>query len=506
MGLISQLLGLFLLVAGFALGVWGAPYYMLDWGGVLVVTGTILASCGLIVLLLGTLLLRISSLAAEMSALRSATLSPPGFDPQSAHEALAIDAHAAAPGPADSQFELDIARAQLKPPALAASAQDRPAPDRGAIAVPAVAAAGALAVAAQSIFSAVSPSASDRPAADEDTAGGRVDPSFWAADVPAGVADDAAPAYHGPAHAGPAYDLAAEDRSPAPDFVSDVPTDEAADRPGLSDMDRHSLDRLLAQLDVEAGAPSEAPGRLPGPEQEPGPELQSAAELRMPVPSAEEHEYFARIDRAALSLQSLPSADDIAPIEEAAPSFLEPEPVRPSVPDGTFAALRADLEGRFHQDPPYPAEAVAAAHAAPPGDPVAADAMAASAPSEDHGPDQRQDQGPNWFGDDRDDAPILTDVAAGHGPARSGEPYASDDAVSEEPPAYDPQAPESTFLEPPPAPMASDEGVVAAYTMGDSAYALLANGQIRVTTPEGEHLFGSTEELKLFMARRRGTI
>jgi hypothetical protein len=54
--------------------------------------------------------------------------------------------------------------------------------------------------------------------------------------------------------------------------------------------------------------------------------------------------------------------------------------------------------------------------------------------------------------------------------------------------------------------MASDEGVVAAYTVGDSAYAMLADGRIRVTTPEGQHLFDSMDELKLFMARRRGAI
>lgn len=51
--------------------------------------------------------------------------------------------------------------------------------------------------------------------------------------------------------------------------------------------------------------------------------------------------------------------------------------------------------------------------------------------------------------------------------------------------------------------MASDEGVVAAYTVGDSAYAMLSDGRIRVTTPEGQHLFQSMEDLRAFMAARR---
>jgi hypothetical protein len=55
----------------------------------------------------------------------------------------------------------------------------------------------------------------------------------------------------------------------------------------------------------------------------------------------------------------------------------------------------------------------------------------------------------------------------------------------------------------PEAPTASDDGVVAAYNVGDSAYAMLADGRIRVTTPEGQYLFQSMEELKAFMAARR---
>jgi hypothetical protein len=52
-------------------------------------------------------------------------------------------------------------------------------------------------------------------------------------------------------------------------------------------------------------------------------------------------------------------------------------------------------------------------------------------------------------------------------------------------------------------PAASDEGVVAAYTVGDISYTMFADGRIRADSPEGEQVFGSMDELKAHMAKRR---
>lgn len=52
-------------------------------------------------------------------------------------------------------------------------------------------------------------------------------------------------------------------------------------------------------------------------------------------------------------------------------------------------------------------------------------------------------------------------------------------------------------------PSASDEGVIAAYSVGDSAFTMYADGRILARTPEGEFTFASMDELKAFMAERR---
>ena len=77
----------------------------------------------------------------------------------------------------------------------------------------------------------------------------------------------------------------------------------------------------------------------------------------------------------------------------------------------------------------------------------------------------------------------------------------SDDAFDDVPDEDDaPRTPPAALQ---PEPLASDEGVVAAYTVGDSAYAMLVDGRIKVTTPEGSHMFHSMDELKAFMVARR---
>jgi hypothetical protein len=66
-------------------------------------------------------------------------------------------------------------------------------------------------------------------------------------------------------------------------------------------------------------------------------------------------------------------------------------------------------------------------------------------------------------------------------------------------------APDDAPVEPaaPPSPAVSEDGVVAAYTVGDSAFTMYADGRIVAETPEGRYSFASMDELRLFMAERR---
>lgn len=52
------------------------------------------------------------------------------------------------------------------------------------------------------------------------------------------------------------------------------------------------------------------------------------------------------------------------------------------------------------------------------------------------------------------------------------------------------------------APVASDEGVVRVYTIGDSSFTMYADGTIRAMTPEGALVFTTMEQLKTYLDRR----
>jgi hypothetical protein len=345
-------------------------------------------------------------------------------------------------------------------------------------------------VAAQTIFSAVTPSASARSEVDEDRAGRRVDPSFEPLVAPPDEAEATASVYGTAASASPIHGMTLDDFSAEGEAGRHVPDDEAAGSARLSPTDREALDRLLAQLDVEAAAPSQPPETQQELESDAEPEWQGVAEPAIPVPSVEEDEYIARIDRAARSLKALPAADDIGPIEEAAPAFPDPTPVRVPVVEDEFADLRADLEGQLDQAPPHQAARM-----------DEFDAGTVSAEAGRHEADQHHEAGTAWFGNDRDDPPTTTSMPAIDGPASAEEDEAMENAVLHDVAAQAPQPEQAPF-----APLASDEGVVAAYTVGDSAYAMLADGRIRVTTPDSQHLFQSMDELKQFMAQRRSAI
>lgn len=58
----------------------------------------------------------------------------------------------------------------------------------------------------------------------------------------------------------------------------------------------------------------------------------------------------------------------------------------------------------------------------------------------------------------------------------------------------------------PPAPEASEEGVVGAYQVGDTQFTIYADGSIQARTPDGDYSFGSMEELKLFLASERNRL
>jgi hypothetical protein len=77
---------------------------------------------------------------------------------------------------------------------------------------------------------------------------------------------------------------------------------------------------------------------------------------------------------------------------------------------------------------------------------------------------------------------------------------------AEVPPA-EPAAPEPTQpaepepAEPPPA--ASDEGIVGAYQVGEAHFTIYADGSIQARTPDGDYSFASMEELKIYLASEK---
>ncbi len=123
---------------------------------------------------------------------------------------------------------------------------------------------------------------------------------------------------------------------------------------------------------------------------------------------------------------------------------------------------------------------------------------------------------------------ILSSLEAKDAPsAELPEPHMSEPAVDADPPSSPADGQFDLLLDPPaeaaappptsdlrteasdldeavkPRPAASEEGIVAAYTVGDSSFAMYADGRIRATMPDGEKEFASMEELRAFMTERR---
>ncbi len=58
----------------------------------------------------------------------------------------------------------------------------------------------------------------------------------------------------------------------------------------------------------------------------------------------------------------------------------------------------------------------------------------------------------------------------------------------------------------PPAPAASEEGVVGAYQVGTAHFTIYADGSIQARTPEGDYSFASMDELKTYLASEKNRL
>lgn len=481
MGRLGQIAGVLLLVIGAGLLAWGSPYYMLDWGGTLVIAGSVLASAGLICLLLGVALQRLSALRSDIMMLRAAD---------------AVDAAPSGRAVDGLEPEPVLSEAAREPLAEAQPADQRsvqvPASGlpTGAVLAGGLA-AGGLAVAAKSILSAVAPDPA-AGASEADSAMMAIPKTVVPADrecALSGTREIAAdPAL--PPRAAPTFDEPSWDE---PALAESGPANE------LTASDRHALDDLLARLagpvadQTAADQPAADRGVSNAPDSEPwdeepafSPAADRLADSDQGIVDDEvachlvrRDDLFARLDQAVRSIiqdagegaakvQGEPAKTPEPQLElaseSAEPAAAGDAPWQGASPDAQSVILLSVDEGMPTNTGARPDEDEA---------PVAAD---------------RASRQPKVRADDVDDdfADLRADLnAPGHGPfvAHPGQ--------------------HSAAAAMPEAPTASDEGVVAAYNIGDSAYAMLANGRIRVTTPEGQYLFQSMEELKAFMAARR---
>jgi len=417
LGRLGQFVGVVLLLAGLGLVGWGAPYYMLDWGGARVMAGAVLASAGLICVLIGTVLIRLKALREDILALRAERAVDraviPAFEAPASGDAAPLEP---APGTA-AHWE----RAAPVEPTRTLSATPPPAEAAPAAALPPVAvagvAAGGLAMAAKSIFGSVNSA--------QETAPGLTEAKNKTDDVPE-------PALSGVGGA-VAWTAAVE----AVRSVG-VPADPVS-TPAISDQDRASLDDLLREIERGPDLARETPASL-HPVSIPVEEDQAADSPALPALRADD--LLAKVDDAVRILKAeIPPT--VSRFQPAEPYPFEVEPEQPTPLDAIFDDLRADLRSA-------PLVLNHAAKAAPPEvlEDKSNDVPASTAPDE----------------------PVLASVAAS----------------------------EAT-----PEPVSSDEGIIAAYNVGDSSYAMLADGRIRVSTPDKQHLFMSMDELKLFMAERR---
>lgn len=494
------------MIGGCGLGAWNAPYYMLDWGSVLVMAGCVLASAGLICFFVGAALVKLDGLRRDMDILRAAA----AVDKAAAREPPPLLAAA----DADS-FTRQTAPA-FEPPPMTPPAAGLSTGGLSAVGLAAGgAAAGGLAVAAKSILgSVVEPRAEPSfPAEGED---GRIAAPAGDADGDAAVGD-AAEAYQ--------------------------PMDDA-DRLGLDDLLERVSDGISGPRNTDE-EPAETDGRSPAPAISVDDDLER--------PPVRDEDLFARIDEATRSLKDQ-SGWHRPPAETEDAEIVSVEPDREKEfarGQDDFGDLRADLA--TEDDASYelghagrvdasfvPEGGSSAAFDAPTHEqPVQVSSIHASWTQDPSSPDVSgqvssgqvsSGQASTWQASDvmSDDAGqaeaelvdegLWGDLGEGRPPDEPQEAPPEASAADLGEPAEDGADPENDVPteeaehapEPPVAvtrvPTPSEEGIVAAYTVGDSAFAMLADGRIRVTTPDEQHLFNSMEELKAFMAARRSRI
>ncbi len=94
--------------------------------------------------------------------------------------------------------------------------------------------------------------------------------------------------------------------------------------------------------------------------------------------------------------------------------------------------------------------------------------------------------------------------------APGSQPPSMVEARAEHAPVLEPPLPDTEPAQPAapetaanPAPVQSNDGVIAAYTVGDSSFTMYADGRIEAEAPEGRFTFASIDELRAFMAERR---
>lgn len=171
MGRFAQILGVAMLMGGAGLGALGGPYYMLDWGGTLVIAGAVIGSAGVLLTVLGTLIRQVAWLRADIQGLAHFTAGgafphadkdeeaqqidlPPGsFTPAEAEERTPPPAAEASPKPASAPPPAP--QRPTEPPANLPPAAGLQVPPAAGVAA-AGAAGGGLAVVARSILSSVS--------------------------------------------------------------------------------------------------------------------------------------------------------------------------------------------------------------------------------------------------------------------------------------------------------------------------------------------------------------
>jgi hypothetical protein len=420
LGRLGQFAGLVLLVIGVVLAAWGAPYYMLDWGGTFLMAGIALASAGLSCLLLGTVLRKLAALQTDLLALRADAA-------VSAHQHVST----VAPEPATAADTASSPHFENGHSA-GSPAENTPVGGLAGMAVAGVAASG-IAATAKSILTSVSTRDADTPAHEQPD-------SAWIAtpeDIDAAITGN---------------------------MVSgDIP--DGIRQTELTVEDRASLDDLLAKLALPLSNDTE--------------NVDSAADddpasdvIPATAPDLDADDLYARIDDAARALQAQAADADgsrgereMEPNVDAADAVARDLAEAAAVDDDMaqriddeFAGLRAELS-------------------------LTTDKVEAES-------DERSENPAIEPG-----IPADTGNAAAPGPAQ---PDPDAEASQSAEPAG-PDQPDAVKAGPP----VSGEGVVAAYNVGDTSYAMFADGRIRVSAPEGEFMMNSMAELKSFMAARR---